>query len=240
MDNAIHDAIISETCDIFSNDWTGSIICRFFNVKCLDLNNKSTPYVNYKTMQRDNMSKKEAFYQNIISFNPEEQAKIILELCDDYMGNSTDRVLKLKHRLIEWHKDLLPDLEGVDNQLVDECKNMLEIYPESNSIYLKALSFYDLGGIERDVIDNMRLALEVLFKKILGNDKTLRNNINLILGALKDTVNPQIRNLVRTNIDIYNRFNDDNVKHNHNVNDETAFLIEMTSAIMKYVLIHLR
>ncbi len=54
-------------------------------------------------------------------------------------------------------------------------------------MYNHALEKYRGGVFERNVLDDLRLALELLLREVLGNDRSLENQIPLLggYGAMK-------------------------------------------------------
>lgn len=84
----------------------------------------------------------------------------------------------------------------------------------------------------------MRLAFELLIKDLLGNSKSLENQIADIGSMLKKSgASAEIRNMVTQIIKYYTDFQNKHVKHNDAVNgDELEYVIELTSVIMKFLI----
>ena len=92
------------------------------------------------------------------------------------------------------------------------------------------------GQFERNVLDDMRLAFELLLKCLLGNQKSLENQNDSLLKQLKDKDVPEeIRNLYWKTIDYYMKYQNDYVKHDDKVDEnDLNFIIELTCLLMKY------
>ena len=84
----------------------------------------------------------------------------------------------------------------------------------------------------------MRLAFELLIKDLLGNNKSLENQIADIGSMLKKFgASAEIRNMVTKIIKYYTDFQNNHVKHTDAVNgDELEYVIELTSVIMKFLI----
>lgn len=90
---------------------------------------------------------------------------------------------------------------------------------------------------ERNVLDDLRLSLELLLREVLSNDKSLDNQNPLLGQYLKDRGgSTEFRNMFRTLISYYSNYQNEHVKHNDAViEDEVEFVIEITSSFMKHL-----
>lgn len=84
----------------------------------------------------------------------------------------------------------------------------------------------------------MRLSFELLVKDLLGNNKSLENQISELGGMLKVTdASFELRNMVTQVIKYYTDFQNNHVKHKDKVNsNEIEYVIELTSVVMKFLL----
>ena len=103
--------------------------------------------------------------------------------------------------------------------------------------YDSALAKYEGGIFERNTLDDMRLAFELLVKDLLGNNKSLESQISDLGSQLKAKgASDELRNMVVKIIEYYTKFQNNHVKHNDAVNgDEIEYVIELTSVVMKYL-----
>ena len=104
--------------------------------------------------------------------------------------------------------------------------------------YESALAKYEGGIFERNTLDDMRLAFELLVKDVLGNNKSLENQIPEIGSVLKTSgASVELRNMVQQVIKYYTDFQNNHVKHNDAVNgNEIEYIIELTSVVMKFLI----
>lgn len=111
--------------------------------------------------------------------------------------------------------------------------------PKAQKVYRSGTQKYMSGEFDRNVLDDMRLSLELLVKQILSNDKSLENQLDELGRFLKESgSSTEMRNLIRTVIDGLCRYQNNNVKHNDKVNPkELEYVIEQTSAIINYLVL---
>lgn len=127
----------------------------------------------------------------------------------------------------------------LDEKLVNDNLDWLVDYPQSYSTFKNALVEYGIKGKERQVIDNMRLSLELLLKEILKNNKSIENQKNEVGKYLKERkVSTEISNLFWTVSDYYSKYQNDKVKHSDNIpENEVEFLIYLTGSLIRFLLI---
>ncbi len=94
------------------------------------------------------------------------------------------------------------------------------------------------GVFERNVLDDMRLSLELLLKVLLHNDKSLENQIPELGAFLKAKgIQTEIRNMYVTLLKYYLQYQNNHVKHNDEINpNEMEYIIDLTSLFMKFLL----
>lgn len=87
-------------------------------------------------------------------------------------------------------------------------------------------------------MDDLRLALELLLKKILNNTKSLENQIKPLGDYFKGkSGSKELQNMFVKLVDYYSKYQNTYVKHDDNVNEkEIDFIIELTSSLMKFIL----
>lgn len=93
-------------------------------------------------------------------------------------------------------------------------------------------------GDLRHGLDDMRLALELLLKHLLSNEKSLENQ-NSDLGAYlkKVGISKEISNTFIQIKGLYERFQNNNVKHDDNINPkEVEYIFQQTLCFMNLLL----
>lgn len=113
-------------------------------------------------------NKRTALKKNLDKFTPEQQFKIIKELCEleQFKGNLKVKDIKLK--LVTRYGHLNTELDSVNEILIDETKHWLNDYPDSLKQYQSALDKFKGNIFERNLLDDLRLSLELLMKGILN------------------------------------------------------------------------
>lgn len=126
----------------------------------------------------------------------------------------------------------------IENELVNNTRNSLLCCPSALELYDSALTKYESGVFERNTLDDMRLSFELLSKYILTNDKSLDNQVGVLGNRLKElNTSVELRNMLNTVIDYYNKYQNDHVKHKDAVNsNEIEFIIELTSVLMRFLI----
>lgn len=181
-------------------------------------------------------NKRFALKRNIEAFKPEQQFKIIKELCelDKFKGNLKVKDLKLK--LITRFGHLNTESDSVNEILIDETKHWLHGYSDSLKVYESALEKFKNGIFERNLLDDLRLSLELLVKKILNNGKSLENQLS-DLGAFitKNNGSKELGNMFQKLVEYFTKYQNSYVKHDDKViEEEIEFIFEITSSFMKH------
>lgn len=214
--------------------YSGSKIVEYCNRFAIDYKRKIV-HLTYPPVGQ--ITKRKILRDNLNCFSIEEQVNIINFLCDQKDMRNNEEVKELKTRLISEYGDYL-SLEEVDIELVTETKSWLARYPDVLVVYESALQKYQMGQFERNVLDDMRLALELLVKNMLGSKRSLEKLVGELGNYLeKKGISVELRNLFVQIINLYTRFQNENVKHNNMVNEtEVEFIIEQTSILMKLLM----
>jgi len=112
----------------------------------------------------------------------------------------------------------------------------LSVCPSAQEVYRSGVKKYSEGVYERNVLDDMRLALELLVKQLLGNQKSLENQMSELGQALSGHHN-ELRNLINKTLDYLCKYQNSYVKHNDAVDStEVDFIIEHTSATINFLI----
>lgn len=183
-------------------------------------------------------NKRTALKENLYKFSEEQVFEIIKYITElPYFQNNLD-FKKVKVLLYKNFPNYVKDNnEELDLNII-ENKKLLDKFPNAKKVYEDAVSQFDLGLYERNIIDNLRVSLELLIKEILSNDKTLENNIKEISAYLKNKdCSQHFINMFIKLLDYYTKFNNDNIKHNYNLNkEEIEFVFELTNSFIKILI----
>lgn len=212
---------------------SGAKIIEYFNGYAIDYG-KNIPFAIYPF---DAPNKRTAFVENIRCFNSEEQFRIIKDLCDLPCFIMNDQVNNLRVKLFSRYGNLSAGRLS-DTEIIQKTKHWLADYPEALKQYESALNKYEGGIFERNALDDIRLSFELLVKSLLGNDKSLENQIPGICTQLQQFgASKELMNMIHPIIKYYTDFQNHHVKHNDSVNkNEMEYVIELTSIIMKFLI----
>lgn len=126
--------------------------------------------------------------------------------------------------------------KSLDEKLVYDIYDWLDDYPKSKERYKSSISKIINNEDKRDIIDNLRLSLELFLKDIFNNKKSLENQ-DLGKFLKEKNISVSIRNLITTCITYYCNYNNDHAKHNNNVNEpEVEFLLYITGVLIRTII----
>ena len=232
----LDDSFITYACDILGETNTGlsgTKIVEYCNSYAITFN-KIIPYGIYPN---DAPNKRTSLRDNLRAFNAAEQFRIIKELCELPCFENNEKVADLKIKLYNKYGVLAAEKIS-KTELVQKTKHWLGDFPAALKQYESALAKFEGGIFERNTLDDLRLSFELLVKELLGNNKSLENQVPGICGILgKSGTSDELKNMVQKIIDYYTKFQNNHVKHNDAVNNnEIEYVIELTSVIMKFLI----
>jgi len=186
-------------------------------------------------------NKRTALYENVMAFTPPQRYRILKELCEHPSFGSTPNGERkaLKIRLITRYRHLDPKdtASEVNETLVEETKHWLSGFPEALSLYGQSLEKYEHRAFNRNLLDDLRLALEKLLRSLFSNEKSLENQVPMVGSYIKDRGgSPELANMFVKLIDYYAKYHNSYVKHDDAVvEEEIEFVLEITSSFMKHL-----
>ncbi len=162
-----------------------------------------------------------------------------LELCD-----INKFYIKCIYYIEQLIKELNPEFDftilrpQVNADIIHENLIKLAEYPKSAVIYQNALDKLNEGNYERNLLDDLRLALEVLLKEALNNNKSLENQNSDLGKFLKEKdVSAECRNMFTTIISYYCNYQNAYVKHNDEIkSDEVDLMVNLTSSLINFII----
>jgi hypothetical protein len=197
----------------------------------------------HPTYPFDAQNKRTALLENLRAFSPPQQFQIIEELCEhsSFAVGAPTRVerQKLKAELFSRFGNLRinKEVRELDIPLIADTRHWLHDHPKSLHLFDQAKLKYDAKIFHRSLLDDLRLALELLLNSVLGNSKSLENQIALIGPRLKERkVSPHFTNMFQKLLDLYCKYQNDHVKHDDNIpEEEVEFIFEITASFMKHI-----
>jgi len=128
----------------------------------------------------------------------------------------------------------------LDKGIIDFVLSGLEDYPIAAKHFEQALKVYQSGDTSqyRNLLDNLRFALEQLLKKIFDNEKPLEKQDGCLKYWFKEKhLHSQVIHLYETLLKPYKQYQNDAVKHNEAFSlDEVEFMIYLTGNFMRLLL----
>ena len=128
----------------------------------------------------------------------------------------------------------------IDEKLIGDTLKGLETYPEAHELYIKSLTDFNRGNDERNILDDLRLSVEYFLRSILGNEKSLENQIPLLGRYQKDKgISPEISNTFQRLIELFGKYQNTYVKHHDKVkHSEIEFIFNLTNTFYRFLLSH--
>ena len=232
----IDDSFLTYASDILAetnSGLSGMKIVEYCNSYAITFN-RIIPYRSYPF---DAPNKRTALRENLRAFEAAEQFRIIKELSELPAFAENEQTKTLRLTLFKRYGNFATEKIS-EAELIQTTKHWLSGHPNVLKQYESALSKYESGIFERNTLDDIRLAFEILVKDLLGNDKSLENQIGGICGILdKCGTSVELKNMVQKIVDYYTKFQNNHVKHDDAVNEnEIEYVIELTSVIMKFLI----
>lgn len=183
---------------------------------------------------------------NYGSFNKKELLSTNLNVLSDNEKMEFLSQIKYHSRLCE--DDFLRDeidllVKDASNGVI-KARNSVSTLLETYSIDLKnqwqrTYRFYDHLDY-RNALDNMRLTIELLIKRITGSEASLENQKSALGKFFEDKdISKEVRNLFFKMLDMYEKIQNHEAKHNlpQNLNSkEIKFLMNQSTVIIKFLI----
>ena len=128
-----------------------------------------------------------------------------------------------------------------DSDLCDELHligSSLVRFSKAKALFDSACEKYILKIDDRGVVDNFRLSMELLLKEILKNNKSLENQQVPLNEYLKQKgVAPEIIKYFWHVLDCFNKYQNNHVKHDFNINEnDMPIIIEQTKSLFNTII----
>jgi hypothetical protein len=224
--------ILADTSKGLSGSKMVEIICGYAADHDVHVPHSSYPF--------DSPNKRTALRENLEAFAPHVQFEIIKDLCEmpDFKDNVHAKDLKIKLVSLYGYLDATAASEAVTRPLIQETSHWLEDFPDAFKLYLDAEQKYRGGIYTRNLLDDLRLALELLLKGILENAKSLENQVSPLGQFLKDKGgSKELRGMFLQMFEYYTKYNNSYVKHDDAVPEqEVEIMFELTSSFIKHLI----
>jgi hypothetical protein len=197
--------------------------------------------VPHRTYSLGGPTKRNILYDNLTAFSDQQKYRIILELCEhpSIRSHYPEAAQKLKLTLMARYSHLAAESLGdeVNEELIEQTRHWLGPFPDVLRKFNEALQKYEARVFVRNVLDDLRLSLEMLLRAVLKNDKSLEHQ-QAFLGAFVKARggSPELSNMFSKLVEYYCKYQNTYVKHDDAViEEEVEFVIEITSTFMKHL-----
>ena len=184
-------------------------------------------------------NKRTALKENILAFNAEQQYTILKDLCElpKFSGNVGVKDLRIK--LISRYSSLASTSSNqINESIIEETKHWLTDFPGAKELYEEAMLKFANNIHERNLLDDIRVSLELLLKELFGNSKSLENQQNELGTYISErNSSKELNNMFLKLVDYFCKYQNTYVKHADNVNEnEIEIIIEIASSFMKFLI----
>ena len=127
----------------------------------------------------------------------------------------------------------------LDEKSVNDVLDWLISYPKVQKSLKSALEKYQNKIYQRNLIDDLRVSLELFFKEILNNNKNLENQEKTLSEYLEQkNVPKELKNMFWKLIDYYTKYQNNYAKHGDKVDSlEIEFMIYLTGTFIRFLMI---
>lgn len=189
MKEKISSVFIKHTSNILATTYGGrsggqiAYSCSAFAYKF----NINIPYDSVpKIQEAPNKSTALYKYENLLCFLPERQFKIIFELCERHQFIENEDIKNLKLDIITPYGQLNEIVNEQLKEIIVETKHWLEEYPKALESFNNAVIKFKRRIFQRNMLDDLRLSLELFLKSLLNNEKSLENQKQFFGDYLKN------------------------------------------------------
>jgi len=125
----------------------------------------------------------------------------------------------------------------LDKKLVNDNLDWLSKYPESYEAFKNALLNFGKKGEERNVVDNLRLSLELLLKDVVKKQSLEKQKEEVGKYLKEKNVSVEVSNMFWTILNYYSKYQNENAKHGNTVPaSEVEFMLYLTGTFMRFFL----
>ena len=186
-------------------------------------------------------NKRTALCENLMAFSQVQRYQIIRELCDHRKIREANwqAAETLKLMLIARYGYLANEALGseLDRALIERTQHFLGPFPDALPIFEQAVQKHANGVFLRNVLDDLRLALELLLKSLLSNGKSLENQLSALGTFIKRRGgSTELASMFSKLVDYYTKYQNSYVKHDDAIiEEEVEFIFELTASFMKHL-----
>lgn len=234
----IDNAFIESASNILgdtANGLRGNEICTHFSKYAMKFK-VSIPYPHYP--DKNFPTKRIALRENLKSFTPEQQYNIIKDLCNLPKFDQNNDVKNLLVNLISTYSEYSNGVNELD-EIITKTKEWLDDYPQTKKHYESALLKKSNQVFTRNLLDDLRCALESLVQNILNNEKSLekqKNDLGVFFNSKQ--ISQYISNFyIDKVIKFFTDYQNNHVKHQDSYKEkEIDFIFEQTTVLMRFLI----
>ena len=174
-----------------------------------------------------------------LDFDSEVKEELYLGFKDDFELSLLDiQIKRIKRDNIIFYPK---GSKLLDEKVVNDVLDWLISYPNVQKNFKSALEKYQDKVYQRNIIDDLRLSLELLLKRILNNRKSLEKQEKYLNKYLEQkNVPKELKNMYWQLIDYYAKYQNNYVKHENKADSmdssEIEFVIYLTGTFIRFLM----
>lgn len=125
-------------------------------------------------------------------------------------------------------------LEGLD-----ATSKSLQRFSRAKSLFDRGVMKYKQSTDDRSCLDDFRLAIELLLKEVLHNEKSLENQKDCLGCYLEDKgISKELKNFLILSIGLYEKYQNEHVKHNEAITKfDTPVVLNATKNFIEQIIV---
>lgn len=155
-------------------------------------------------------------------------------------GDNPKKYLVYHRHALDWIDEMKRNYSIYDGKYQSEILRISKIlrnYQKSFECYLSAVDKLENNHFERNILDDLRLTLELFIKAILNNNKSLENQREQLGSYCKNKgISKEIYNMFDKLIDFFSKYQNNYIKHDNEVNkNEVLFIFNLTNTFINFL-----
>lgn len=155
-------------------------------------------------------------------------------------GDNPKKYIIYHRDALNWIDEKKRDYSIYDGKYLNEIlrtSKILRKYQKSSECYLSAVDKLENNHFERNILDDLRLTLELFIKAILNNNKSLENQRVQLGSYCKDKgISKEITNMFDKLIDLFSKYQNSYIKHDNQADKrEVLFIFNLTNTFIAFL-----
>lgn len=133
--------------------------------------------------------------------------------------------------------EIKSQVNQLDKWKMIQTIEVISAFPKAQRLVQEAIDSFNAGGRQRYILDNFRLAIELVVRRVLNNNKSLENQLS-DLGKLQkaNKTSPELIHMFTKILDGYTKYQNTYIKHDDAMQDnEIEVMIEFSTTFLRHL-----